>query len=193
MPQTKRKQDDMEEWKKSPPYAKEDEDIEFKAKYHGACFCDRVQFQLSEDPVAAKFCHCTTCQRLHGAPMQAAVVCHKNKVLFSPDSLEHLAFLNNEKKENTRELPCKVSCKFCRCPIADEGRNMLMMFPSLFKFDRSEVPEAFKPTDHIFYGQRFVDINDGKPKWEGHKKDSKRIDESHSGTVGPDKSKNDNK
>lgn len=185
--QMKRNHSDVDDWKNSPPYAKDKETKNGKVKYHGACFCDRVKFEVFEDPLAAKFCHCTTCQRLHGAPMQAAAIFHKNHVLFSQDSLEHLAFLNNEKKENTRELPCKVSCSFCRCPICDEGRNMLMMFPPLFKFDRNKIPDKFRPTDHIFYGQRMVDINDGKPKWEGHKDDSKRIDESHSGTIGPDK------
>ena len=54
---------------------------------------------------------------------------------------------------------------------------MWMSFPTLFKFPDHKTPEAFKPTDHIFYGQRCVDIKDGQTKWSGLNGDSDKISE----------------
>jgi hypothetical protein len=65
----------------------------------------------------------------------------------------------------------------CGTLIADEGRNMWLAFPSLFNFaDVSKVPTKFKPTCHIFYGMRVVDMNDDLPKWLGHKNQSLKFD-----------------
>ncbi|KIJ67055.1 hypothetical protein HYDPIDRAFT_109048 [Hydnomerulius pinastri MD-312] len=39
------------------------------------------------------------------------------------------------------------------------------------------VPQEFQPSCHIFYGQRVIEINDGIPKWRGHKNDSELMQE----------------
>lgn len=49
----------------------------------------------------------------------------------------------------------------------DEGRNMVLIFPSLVHLKTKEAKEAFKPRCHIFYSQRVVDVPDGLPKWSG--------------------------
>ena len=40
---------------------------------------------------------------------------------------------------------------------------------------RKEVWEVVKPTAHIFYGTRMVDVRDGLGKWEGYEGISERI------------------
>ena len=56
-----------EEWKARAPY-KLHEKGSFKARYEGSCNCGKVTYQLNrEKPLDAKYCHCTTCQTLHGA------------------------------------------------------------------------------------------------------------------------------
>lgn len=61
---TDRKED---EWKHREPYRVHNDDDSFPAKWEGSCHCGKVQYQLSrEKPLASKFCHCKTCQRLHG-------------------------------------------------------------------------------------------------------------------------------
>lgn len=61
---TDRKED---EWKHREPYKIHADDDKFPVKWKGGCHCGKVQYQLSrEKPLASKFCHCTTCQRLHG-------------------------------------------------------------------------------------------------------------------------------
>jgi hypothetical protein len=68
---TTNNRDDVEgehnEWKFKVPYKVHENDPNFKALYDGSCHCGRVQYQLSrKKPLDAKFCHCSTCQTLHG-------------------------------------------------------------------------------------------------------------------------------
>ena len=147
-------------------------DVNFTAKYRASCYCDAVQYEVCSDPVDAKVCHCLACQKMHGAPMQWAAIFHKHDVRITK-GIDHLSFYNNELNKHERILPCKVSCALCGTLIADEGRNMWLAFPSLFNFGGvSKVPTKFKPTCHIFYGMRVIDINDDLPKWSGHKNHS---------------------
>ena len=57
---------DEDQWKSRPPYQIQ-EKANFDTKWKGKCHCGAVQYELSRDkPLAAKYCHCTTCQRMHG-------------------------------------------------------------------------------------------------------------------------------
>jgi hypothetical protein len=150
-------------------------DTAFIAKYQAACFCGIVRYEVSADPVDAKLCHCKACQILHGAPLQWAAIFHKHHVRFTA-GLDQLRFFNSEQGTYDRILPCKVSCNLCGTPIADEGRRMWLAFPTLFDFGQGVgAPDSFKPTCHIFYGQRVADICDNLPKWSGHKDNSARL------------------
>ena len=109
---------------------------------------------------------------LHGAPMQWAAIFHKSDVRFVAGT-EHLRFYNSALMRHERITPCKVACALCNTPIADEGRNMWLAFPTLFDFGAPpRVPESFRPTCHIFYGMRVMDVLDELPKWSGHKNQS---------------------
>lgn len=56
-----------DQWKFKAPYKIHDDGNGFEAKWKGKCHCGKVQYELSrEKPLASKYCHCTTCQRLHG-------------------------------------------------------------------------------------------------------------------------------
>lgn len=52
------------EWKQDDPYKLADRD--FEIKYTASCMCGEVEYAVNSDPVSAKYCHCTDCQRLHG-------------------------------------------------------------------------------------------------------------------------------
>jgi hypothetical protein len=157
-----------------PEYASLD-DPEFIPKYRAACFCGSVRYEVSAEPVDAKLCHCRACQTLHGAPVQWAAIFHKHHVRFTA-GFDQLRYFNSEQGIKDRILPCKVSCDLCGTPIADEGRRMWLAFPTLFDFGQGDQsPDSFKPTCHIFYGQRVTDIVDNLPKWSGHKDHSARL------------------
>ena len=144
-------------------------DESFIAKYVARCHCEAVRYEVRADPVDAKICHCSVCQVLHGAPMQWAAIFHKRDVRLNA-GVQHLRFYNSALDRHERLLPCKAACARCGTLIADEGRNMWLAFPTLFDFGTPpQVPEAFRPTCHIFYEMRVMDVDDGLPKWSGHK------------------------
>ena len=151
------------------------EDDTFEARYSARCHCKAVTYEVCSDPVDAKICHCTVCRTFHGAPMQWAAVFHKHNVRIT-EGKNHLTFYTSELNKYERILPCKVSCSLCGTLIADEGRNMRLAFPSLFDFGvPPSVPKHFKPTCHVFYTMRVMDINDDLPKWTGHKNRSVQL------------------
>jgi hypothetical protein len=58
---------DDDAWKHKEPYRIHGKNEEFETRWNGGCHCGRVKYQLSREvPLDAKYCHCTTCQRLHG-------------------------------------------------------------------------------------------------------------------------------
>lgn len=61
-------------------------------------------------------------------------------------------------KSIEHKLPCKVRCNFCHSPIMDEGRNMILLFPSLIDFKNDEDKKLFRPRCHMFYPQRVMDV-----------------------------------
>jgi hypothetical protein len=151
-------------------------DERFVAKYRARCQCGLVRYEVAADPVDAKLCHCRDCQVLHGAPMQWAAIFHKRDVRFVA-GVEELRFYNSALKRRERVLPCKVSCGVCGTPIADEGRNMWLAFPSLFDFGSPPaVPAAFRPSAHIFYGSHVVEVEGRVPRWSGHKEQSRLLE-----------------
>ncbi|KAH6665651.1 Mss4-like protein [Halenospora varia] len=176
------KHDDVEgehnEWKFRAPYkVHEKNNSNFKALYEGSCHCGRVQYQLSrEKPLDAKYCHCSTCQVLHGAPFQWAAIFHKEDINFISGHHD-LGWYESSEKTTRHKLPCKVSCAYCRAPIMDEGRRMILLFPSLIKFKTEEEKKNFDPTCHMFYSKRLLDIPDGLPKWSGMQNDSELIED----------------
>ncbi|KAL8802943.1 MAG: hypothetical protein Q9182_003493 [Xanthomendoza sp. 2 TL-2023] len=158
---------ELNEWKHRAPYRVHDKQEGFKVRYEASCHCGKVQYQLSrEKPLDAKYCHCTTCQKIHGAPFQWAAIFHKEDINFT-NGIHDLGWYESSEKTCVHKLPCKVSCAYCRTPIMDEGRNMILLFPTLIDFKNPEDRKNFDISCHMFYPRRVLDINDGKPKWSG--------------------------
>ncbi|KAK0624316.1 Mss4-like protein [Immersiella caudata] len=167
-----------DQWKHRAPYRIHDKAEDFPVKWKGKCHCGAVQYELSrEKPLASKYCHCTTCQRMHGAPFQWAAIFHKEDINFT-NGVHDLGWYDPTAKSTTHHLPCKVQCAYCRTPIMDEGRNMILLFPTLIEgINTDEGREAFKAQCHMFYTQRVVDIRDGLPKFKGLSDQSPLVDE----------------
>ncbi|CAD6574154.1 MAG: hypothetical protein CYPHOPRED_005296 [Cyphobasidiales sp. Tagirdzhanova-0007] len=154
----------------------------FTKKYECGCWCGNVVFEFAGDPWDAKFCHCTDCQKLHGAPFQHAVIYPKTAVRMvknkENENGKSIDFFTTDKKNSQHYVPCKISCDNCRSPLFDEGRNTVLCYPSAFSFGKDNpVPQDFKAKCHIFYGSRSVDMIDGLPKWSGHRDHSELIPE----------------
>jgi hypothetical protein len=80
-----------------------------------------------------------------GAPFQWAAIFEKTDINFTHGHHD-LGWYESGEKTTRHKLPCKVSCKFCRAPIMDEGRNMILLFPTLIKFQSQEEKKKFAPS-----------------------------------------------
>ncbi|KAK6438379.1 hypothetical protein LTR95_005417 [Oleoguttula sp. CCFEE 5521] len=168
----------IHQWKKNAPYKIHDTGKDFKVRYEASCHCGKVTYQLSrEAPLDSKLCHCTTCQTQHAAPFQWAAIFHKDDINFTKGHHD-LEWYDPTDKSIEHKLPCKVRCSFCHSPIMDEGRNMILLFPTLVHFKNEQEKKNFKPRCHMFYGQRVMDIPDGLPKWSGLNNSSDLIEDS---------------
>lgn len=133
------------EWKFNSPYRVHEPTDNFKPLYEASCHCGRIQYQLSrERPLASKLCHCSTCQTLHGAMFQWAAIFEKEDINFVRGHHD-LVWYDPGEKTTRHKLPCKVSCGYCRSLIMDEGRNMILLFPSLIKFKSEQEKKNFEP------------------------------------------------
>ncbi|KND89954.1 hypothetical protein TOPH_05365 [Tolypocladium ophioglossoides CBS 100239] len=171
-----------ETWQTDPPYQQPDrpsvERAAFRRKLRGACHCGRIVYWLSKDePLASKYCHCNDCKVLHGAPFQWAAIFHKSDMAFQHGAAG-LRFYNSATERAEHDLPCKVSCSHCGTLVMDEGRNMVLLFPTLLSLEDEKQRRNFEAQCHIFYPQRVVDIPDGKPKWAGLDTKSSLVGES---------------
>lgn len=164
-------------WQTNCPYSNNEQDRNL-IKYHATCYCRSIEYVIYDEyPLDSTYCHCHGCQQLQGAPYQWACIFPKTSLYFIR-GLDSLKFYNNVENICEHILPCKVSCKHCGTPLADEGRRMWLAFPQTFKeFRASEtIRQKLKPSCHIFYGQRTIlddsMKDDGLPKYEGHKNKS---------------------
>ena len=135
------------DYKYRSPYRIHTSADEFHSEWDGSCHCGRVTYQLSrKKPLKAKYCHCTTCQVLHAAPFQWAAIFSKDDINFT-NGHESLTWYDSPAKKLTHQLPCKVSCSYCRTPIMDEGRNMILIYPGLIKgIEKKQNMENFRPS-----------------------------------------------
>jgi hypothetical protein len=89
--------------------------------------------------------HLRVADKLVGAPFQWAAIFHKEDINFTHGHHD-LGWYDSQEKTTRHKLPCKVSCAYCRTPIMDEGRNMILLFPTLIKFKNEQERKNFAPT-----------------------------------------------
>lgn len=61
------------------------------------------------------------------------------------NGVDGLAFYSSASGRAEHEPPCKVSCAHCGSRITDEGRRMVLLFPTLIGFRGAEERAAFAP------------------------------------------------
>ncbi|KAE9385033.1 hypothetical protein BT96DRAFT_960815 [Gymnopus androsaceus JB14] len=139
----------------------------------GSCYC------VKGKPILSAFCHCTLCQRLAGAPCVATV--HFPADVFTwTHPQPHEATLD---MYSVADKPWKnrFRCKSCGACVASYSTTKLKYSIWAGQLERDEHGrtknwDIVKPTAHMFYDTRMLDVNDGLPKWEGYEGQSKRLD-----------------
>ncbi|KAG6911308.1 hypothetical protein DXG01_002147 [Tephrocybe rancida] len=147
--------------------------------YKGGCFCGSVSYKITGNPILSAYCHCTNCQKLAGAPFIHTI--HFPSAAFAwthgkPNDDVLDAFVPPSKPYKTR-----YRCK--NCGVCVTSKNNLADKNSVLgtHLERDEKGalvhwEDLKPTAHIYYDTRVVDIDDGLGKWTGYENSSERLD-----------------
>ncbi|KAJ7292948.1 Mss4-like protein [Mycena rebaudengoi] len=138
----------------------------------GSCSCGSLSWAVTGQPLFSVYCHCTQCQRADGA----AFVCSMH---YKPSAFTWTHTPENAPDvENLKDFilyRCK-SCRSCAATTVTSG-NWALRASQLERDENGKVInwEGVKPTSHIFYGTRLVDVADDLPKWDGYPGSSNRL------------------
>lgn len=124
-----------------------------ESSYQGSCFCGDVQFIVSGEPDAVGFCHCDSCRRWSGGPVNAFS-------LWKPESITITCGEDNIGTYNKTDQSYRKWCKTC-------GGHFFTEHPGLGLTDvyASAIPEFIHdPQVHVNYQETALRIKDGLPK-----------------------------
>ncbi len=124
-----------------------------ESRYQGSCFCGDVQFIVSGEPDAVGFCHCDSCRRWSGGPVNAFS-------LWKPESITITRGADNIGTYNKTEQSYRKWCKTC-------GGHFFTEHPGLGLTDvyASAIPDFIHdPQVHVNYQETVLRIKDGLPK-----------------------------
>ncbi|KAJ7070671.1 Mss4-like protein [Mycena amicta] len=138
-----------------------------------SCLCGSLSFKLEDKPLFSIFCHCTRCQRADGAAFVSTM--HWPPTAFSWTYTADVTPL----VENLGDVTlyrCE-KCRSCAATQMGDSGNWAIRGAHLARDENGKIIdfESVKPTCHIFYNTRIVDVADDLPKWEGFSGRSKRL------------------
>jgi len=128
--------------------------------YKSGCVCGAVQLEISGEPAVQAYCHCESCRRWFGAPVNAAT-------LWPPQNVKIVKGADNLGLYKITEASHRQFCKTCGAPV-------LIGHPGLGMTDVPAVSIAglsYKPTVHVNYGEKVMSVRDGLPKFKDFPKE----------------------
>ncbi|MFK7945087.1 MAG: GFA family protein [Paracoccaceae bacterium] len=117
----------------------------------GRCYCGSSAIALIGPPRFSGLCHCQSCRRWHAAPLTSWCTWQSEHVTLKGDITR---FSNNP--ESTR-----ISCARCGGGLG----NQKPRFDVTVIYANTLDQFAFRPTLHVFYAERVMDIADGLLKY----------------------------
>ena len=128
----------------------------------GGCMCRAVRYAVSGEPIWVGHCHCESCRAHTGAPVVTFVGFKKNQVEFTKGERQIY---------NSSPGVGRAFCGQFGTPLTWEGESNLLGRGMILEFHISTLddPNAFVPTDHVFYKERIAwfDVADDLPRYHG--------------------------
>jgi hypothetical protein len=121
--------------------------------YSGSCFCGEVQFEVTGQPVAMGYCHCTSCRHWSAGPVNAFS-------LWKPESLKITHGAESVGTYNKTSVSFRKWCTKC-------GGHFFTEHPPMGLIDiyAAAIPDLkFTPGVHVNYQESVLRIPDGTPK-----------------------------
>jgi hypothetical protein len=121
--------------------------------YKGSCFCGAVELTVTGEPVAAGFCHCSSCRSWSASPFNAFS-------LWKPDAVEITKGEGGIGVYHKTEKSYRKFCMTC-------GGHLLTDHPpwGLIDVYAATIPShRHEPKLHVNYAETVLRIKDGLPK-----------------------------
>jgi hypothetical protein len=121
--------------------------------YNGSCFCGAVELTVTGEPVAAGFCHCSSCRSWAAAPVNAFS-------LWEPEEVKITKGESSVGVYHKTEASYRKFCRIC-------GGHLMTDHPEWGLIDvyAATIPTyGHEPKVHVHYGQTVLRIQDGLPK-----------------------------
>jgi hypothetical protein len=128
--------------------------------YKGSCFCGAIDLTVTGEPVAAGYCHCTSCRSWSAAPVNAFS-------LWKPGAVKIIKGGDRIGVYHKTERSYRKFCKIC-------GGHLLTDHPSFALIDvyAATIPAyRHEPTLHVHYAETALRMKDGLPKMKDLPKD----------------------
>ena len=121
--------------------------------HEGRCFCGRVQFQVSGEPVAMGYCHCDSCRHWSAGPLNAFS-------LWKPEALRITQGADSIGSYHKTPNSYRKWCTHCGGHLFTEhpGFGLTDVYAALLP------TLAFRPAVHVHYQEAVLRIHDGQPK-----------------------------
>jgi hypothetical protein len=124
-----------------------------ESTYKGRCFCGAVEIAVTGDPVAAGYCHCSSCRLWSASPVNAFT-------LWQPDSVKVIKGAGDIGTFNKTDNSFRQWCTRC-------GGHLMNQHPrwGLIDVYAAVIPDfPFRAGVHVNYQEAVLRIHDGLPK-----------------------------
>ncbi len=82
--------------------------------YSGSCLCGEVKYKILSEPEKVSHCHCSMCQKQHGAAFATYASFPKNELVYTSE-------LSSLAEYNSSESIKRKFCKICGSSIEWSG------------------------------------------------------------------------
>jgi len=121
--------------------------------HQGRCFCGSVEIEVTGAPADMGFCHCSSCRKWSGGPVNAFT-------LWTPDTVR---VTRGEEHVGTWQGTANSQRQYCtKC-----GGHLMTRHPvwGLVDVFASTIPSLpFRPAVHVNYADTVLPMKDGLPK-----------------------------
>ncbi|WP_108663464.1 GFA family protein [Acuticoccus kandeliae] len=121
--------------------------------HEGSCFCGAVKIEVTGDPVAMGYCHCTSCRQWSAGPVNAFT-------LWAPETVRVVKGEEHLKVFSKTAFTDRKWCALC-------GGHLMAGHPTINLVDvyAAILPTvAFHPGVHVNYAETVLPMKDGLPK-----------------------------
>ena len=121
--------------------------------HQGACFCGEVRFEVTGEPAAMGYCHCSSCRHWSAGPVNAFT-------LWQPTALRVTRGAASIGTYNKTPISYRKWCTRC-------GGHLFTDHPTLALVDvyAAMLPTLkFEPGVHVHYQETVLRLHDGLPK-----------------------------